>query len=143
MRTSSAIFLICAAVLTPTSDAPAQSADPAPNPPFRAEAAKKAKRTVKSANAGPAPQAVSAPSCARGKWKDDPVCFGENDPSALPTPSGVSGASHAGDVSLTPKADLNTTPRTQQDPISFTGNNPDPKPSSNTFGGGIGVNFPF
>jgi hypothetical protein len=25
--------------------------------------------------------------CARARWKDDPVCFGENDPSALPVPS--------------------------------------------------------
>jgi hypothetical protein len=49
--------------------------------------------------------------CARARWKDDPVCFGENDPSALPVPSaralGIgepSAETRRGDILLRPKS---------------------------------------
>jgi hypothetical protein len=102
-------------------------------------------QTSKSKRAKPAETAAKAPAplpCPRAKWKDDPVCFGSNDPAALPLPSSGSGggktASHAEDASISPKASVNMEP---QQPVF--GNNPNPHPSGNDFGGGLGVNFHF
>lgn len=48
--------------------------------------------------------------CARGTWKDDPVCFGEGEPNALPTPStnSVRSNSHSNELSIKPTANLNS-----------------------------------
>jgi hypothetical protein len=87
--------------------------------------------------------AKTALPCPRAKWKDDPVCFGENDPSALPLPSAQStppkeGSARAGDITVSPKAKVN---QESADPVY--GNNPNPNPSSSQFGGGLGVGFHF
>jgi len=132
LRSKSAMLMILAGALAGPGAARAE--DQPPRPVAKPHKAKTAKTQ---------PPSNPAPPCARGQWKDDPVCFGENDPSALPTPSSSGGASRAGDVTLTPKAAINGTPRAQQDPIPFSGNLPTPKPSNNDFGGGLGVNFPF
>jgi hypothetical protein len=140
-----AILLVWAVASQPASEALAQGDEAlqSQKTPTSSAPAKKTKPRAKGAAKLAPPSAPAAPPCARGQWKDDPACFGENDPSALPTPNGASAAGHAGDVSFTPKAGLNTAPRAQQDPIPFTGNSPSPKPSNNDFGGGVGVNFPF
>jgi hypothetical protein len=102
------------------------------------------KKQPKSAKPKPAPvAATTALPCARAKWKDDPVCFGENDPAALPLPSARSappkeGSTRAGDITISPKAKVN-----QETPQPIYGNSPDPHPSSSEFGGGLGVNFHF
>ncbi len=83
--------------------------------------------------------------CVGARWKDDPICFGENDPSALPLPSAGSGGAkdgapkhNNGDVTLTPKVGVNNP---TGEPVY--GNNPNPRPSDTNFGGGLGVNFHF
>ena len=117
--------------------APAASAKPA-------KKIKKAKPKAVAAMPKAAATPSAAPPCARGQWKDDPVCFGENDPRALPTPNARSGAreaAHVGDITSAPKAGVND--RSPQDPIPFEGNNPNPKPSGSDFGGGVGMKFPF
>jgi hypothetical protein len=80
--------------------------------------------------------------CPRAKWHDDPVCFGENDPAALPLPSAQSASGkeprHGEDVSVNAKAIVN---QPSQDPTYF--NNPNPRPSTSEVGGGVGLNFHF
>ena len=102
------------------------------------------KKKPKPAKVKPAPVAAkTALPCPRAKWKDDPVCFGENDPSALPLPSARStppkeGSTRAGDITISPKAKVN-----QNSPQPIYGNNPNPNPSTSQFGGGLGVGFHF
>ena len=102
------------------------------------------KKKPKPAKVKPAPVAAkTALPCPRAKWKDDPVCFGENDPSALPLPSAQStpakeGSTRAGDITLSPKARIN-----QNSPQPTYGNNPNPNPSTSQFGGGLGAEFHF
>jgi hypothetical protein len=102
------------------------------------------KKKPRAAKVKPAPVAATpALPCPRAKWKDDPVCFGENDSSALPLPSARStpakeGSIRAGDVTISPKAKVN-----QDSPQPTYGNNPNPNPSSSQFGGGLGVGFHF
>ena len=55
------------------------------------------KKKPKPAKVKPAPVAAKTDlPCPRAKWKDDPVCFGENDPSALPLPSAAIDAGQGG-----------------------------------------------
>ncbi len=102
------------------------------------------KKKAKPAKVKPAPVAATPGlPCPRAKWKDDPVCFGENDPSALPLPSARStpakeGSTRAGDITISPKARVN-----QDSPQPTYGNNPDPHPSTSEFGGGLGVGIHF
>jgi hypothetical protein len=102
------------------------------------------KKKPKRAKVKPAPVAATPGlPCPRAKWKDDPVCFGENDPSALPLPSAQStpakeGSIRAGDITISPKAKVN-----QESPQPVYGNNPDPRPSTSEFGGGLGVGIHF
>ena len=139
MRTRFFIILVAAFVAAP---ALAQS-----NEPPQVESNKpqvEPKKKPKPAKVKPAPVATT-PSlpCPRAKWKDDPVCFGENDPSALPLPSAQStpakeGSTRAGDITLAPKARVN-----QDSPQPTYGNNPNPNPSTSQFGGGLGAEFHF
>jgi hypothetical protein len=94
------------------------------------------------------PAAPAALPCARAGWKDDPVCFGENDPDALPVPSAQSGAAvksdpkHAQDMSITPKAGAGGSdpqPLYSVDPHA----NPSPRSNARELNGGIGVGVPF
>lgn len=126
-----------AAFLGGSATAQPQSGDsPAKDAPRRAVAAKKKKRVEEAAAKTPA-----ALPCARAQWKDDPVCFGENDPAALPLPSaqsGGGGAKRSEDVSISPKARVN---QAAPEPVYL--NNPSPKPSASEFGGGVGLDFHF
>jgi len=141
LGTGSAMLLICAMAVPPLGPALAQAPQAAPSSaPVKPARPKPPK--AKTAKAAPAP--TGAPPCARGQWKDDPVCFGADDPSALPTPSARSGkAARAGDILLEPKGGANLDPKAAQDPVSFTGNLPTPKPSNNDFGAGLGIKLPF
>lgn len=138
METKIFVILVAAFAAFGLRPALAQSVD-APQAPKS-----QPKKKPKPAKVKPAPVATtSALPCPRAKWKDDPVCFGENDPAALPLPSAQStppkeGSNRAGDISISPKAKVN---QNSQDPIY--GNNPNPNPSTSQFGGGLGVNFHF
>jgi hypothetical protein len=82
--------------------------------------------------------------CARARWKNDPICFGDNDPYALPVPSAQSGAAvkagprRAQDLSITPKAGLASSDRQP-----LYGVDPPPRYNAKEFSGGIGVGVPF
>ncbi len=138
MKTKTFIILVAAFATFALSPALAQSLD-APQ-----AATSQPKKKPKPTKARPAPvAATTALPCPRAKWKDDPVCFGENDPAALPLPSAQStppkeGSTRSGDISISPKAKVN-----QESPQPIYGNNPDPHPSTSEFGGGLGVNFHF
>jgi hypothetical protein len=115
----------------------AQSED-APQP-KSAAARRHAKPTAKPVAA----KAPDAPECSRGQYKGDPVCFGADDAAALPVPSSTSGSQNAApkrteDVTLSAKPRLN---QPSENPTYF--NNPNPRPSTNDVGGGVGVGFHF
>ena len=132
MRTRFFVILAAALVAAP---ALAQSVD-APQV--------ESKKKPKPAKVKPAPVAANAAlPCPRAKWKDDPVCFGENDPAALPLPSarstpGKEETTRAGDITISPKAKVN-----QDSPQPVYGNNPNPNPSTSQFGGALGVGIHF
>jgi hypothetical protein len=108
-----------------------------------AEALEKTSRAAIGAKAKK-PAAPAALPCARAGWKDDPVCFGENDPDALPVPSAQSGAAvksdpkHAQDMSITPKATA-----VGSDRPNLGGADPLPHYNAKELSGGIGVGVPF
>ncbi len=135
MRTKFFIILVAALAAFALRPALAQSVDAPQVEP---------KKKPKPAKVKPAPVAAkTALPCPRAKWKDDPVCFGENDPSALPLPSARStppkeGSARAGDITISPKAKVN-----QNSPDPVYGNSPNPNPSTSQFGGGLGVGFHF
>jgi hypothetical protein len=135
VRTRFFIILVAAFVAFALRPALAQSVDAPQVQP---------KKKVKAAKVKPAPVAATPGlPCPRAKWKDDPVCFGANDPSALPLPSARStpakeGSIRAGDITLSPKAKVN-----QDSPQPVYGNNPNPNPSTSQFGGGLGVGIHF
>ncbi len=88
---------------------------------------------------GKAAANLGAP-CSRGKWKDDPVCYGEGRPDALPTPSPGSAEPSGGinrDVSIRPRMNIN--PRTGAGVIYKS--NGDALGSD--FGAGVGMRLPF
>jgi len=116
--------------------AAAQSTDaPQPKPAARRSHAKPAAKPV-------AAKSPEAPDCPRGQYKGDPVCFGADDAAALPIPSSATGASGAPkrteEVTLSAKTRLN---QPTDSPTYF--NNPNPRPSTNDVGGGVGVGFHF
>lgn len=139
MRTRLFIILVAAFAALALRPAFAQSVD-AP----QVQPKKKPEQKPKQAKVKPAPvAATTALPCPRAKWKDDPVCFGENDAAALPLPSARStppkeGAARSGDITISPKMKVN-----QESPEPIYGNNPDPHPSTSEFGGGLGVGFHF
>ncbi|MFY9658090.1 MAG: hypothetical protein WAK01_16175 [Methylocystis sp.] len=90
-----------------------------------------------------AAKSPDAPECPRGQYKGDPVCFGADDAAALPVPSSTSGAQNTApkrteDVTVSAKPRLN---QPTESPTYF--NNPNPRPSTNDVGGGVGVGFHF
>ncbi|MGA9826386.1 MAG: hypothetical protein WBQ53_16350, partial [Methylocystis sp.] len=101
MRTKLFIILVAICAAIALRPALAQSVDAPQVQP---------KKKPKPAKVKPAPVAATpAIPCPRAKWKDDPVCFGENDPSALHLPSDQStpakeGSIRAGEITISPKA---------------------------------------
>ena len=86
---------------------------------------------------------LDAPDCPRAHYKGDPVCFGADDAAALPVPSSATGAAGTApkrteDVTLSAKTRVN---QPTDSPTYF--NNPNPHPSGNDFGGGVGLGFHF
>jgi len=86
--------------------------------------------------------AASSLPCPRAQWKDDPVCFGENDRDSLPVPDARGrqerAEHHSGDVSIEPKMGVN---RPAQPPVYI--NNPNPNPLGTQFGAGVDMKLPF
>ncbi len=83
----------------------------------------------------------SAAPCPRGAWKDDPVCFGENDPDILPTPKSASGkhmGANPGDVTITPQMSLNS--RTAAPGVVYKH---DGTALTSDVGSGVAVHLPF
>ncbi len=87
------------------------------------------------------PAASADAPCPRGKWKDDPVCFGEDDPNALPTPSATSAERTVGsktDVTIKPSVNLNS--RLTGPGVIYKH---DGTAVTSDFGGGVGLHLPF
>jgi len=135
LKTKLLLAALAAALLV--EPAAAQSEDaPQPKPSARRSHAKPAAKPVTA-------KSPDAPECPRGQYKGDPVCFGADDAAALPVPSSTSGPQNAApkraeDVTLSAKTKLN---QPTESPTYF--NNPNPRPSTNGVGGGVGVDFHF
>jgi len=126
------VQILLATALALGTAGPAQAQQPDASPPRKVKSHAKPKPAAKTGEALP---------CPRAKYPGDPVCFGVNDPAALPLPSAGSGAAaprRAEDPTITAHTKLNETNR---DPI--LGNNPNPHPSGNDFGGGVGLGVHF
>lgn len=86
----------------------------------------------------------SAP-CARGTWKDDPVCFGEGAQDALPLPSSraVEKEISSPDPAIKPTANLNPRPSgpgPYQAGVVYQSNG---NAVTNNYGGGVSLQLPF
>jgi len=95
--------------------------------------------------AAPAPQ--QAAPCARGTWKDDPVCFGEDEKDALPTPSAGSVTSDrpSNAPSIAPTAAINPRPSgpgggVYQSGVVYQSNG---NAVTSNYGGGVKLQLPF
>ena len=132
--------LLLAALAASLLLAPAAGrAEDAPAPEKIGSTAARRKPAKPSAPKPVAEKATDAPDCPRAQYKGDPVCFGAED-AALPLPSSGSARTpkHSEDVTLSAKTRVN---QPVESPTYF--NNPNPHPSGNDFGGGVGVGFHF
>ena len=98
------------------------------------------------AKTAPTPTAAAAPDCPRAAYKGDPVCFGEDDGSNLPTPS--AGAVDRGeskhDVRINDSVSVRgTTDIRSSDKNKYYLNNPQRSPHAQDVGGGAGVQYKF
>jgi hypothetical protein len=117
--------------------------DASPPPPAKKTDATAAHRkpAKRSAPTPVAQKPPEAPDCPRAQYKGDPVCFGAEDAAGLPLPSSRSGQAaprRTEDVTLSAKTRVN---QPTDSPTYF--NNPNPHPSGNDVGGGLGVGFHF
>lgn len=94
-----------------------------------------------------APEARQAAPCPRGTWKDDPVCFGEDDKDGLPTPSANSAPSEhrAPEATIKPTAAINPRPAgpggsVYQSGIVYQSNG---NAVTSNYGGGVTLQLPF
>jgi len=96
--------------------------------------------TALAAGAARTPPAAAAPApCARGTWKDDPVCFGETDADLLPTPSaGSTGRAAKTGPTLAPSVDLNR--QTSGPGVTYKH---DGSSVTQDYRGGMGLQLPF
>ncbi len=130
-----AIFLIALTTATLGVAAAQEAVSPATKPSTQPKRAKPKMAEAKAATS-------VKPSCPRGQWKNDPVCFGVNDPNALPTPAQIiGGRRRAGDNATKPKLILKPAPSKLQDPTPFEKNLPPPDHPPR--GGAVGLKFPF
>jgi hypothetical protein len=135
MRPRPTAFLFAAAFVIAVAG-PARAQDKPKHPRKPGSAAREAATPV----AQPAP-------CARGTWKDDPVCFGEGDRDALPVPSTASVPREraAAGPELKPMAKLNPHPTSpgggayQSDVVYQSNGNA----VTSNYGGGLSLHLPF
>lgn len=119
----------------------AEEASPPPSEKKAGPIAPRRTHAQTSASKAVAQKPAEAPDCPRAHYKGDPVCFGAEDDAALPLPSRASGDAapkRVEDVTLTAKTRLN---QPVESPTYF--NNPNPHPSVNDVGGGLGVGIHF
>jgi hypothetical protein len=125
-----ASFLVCAASVAYCQE----KLKPTPTAKNRVHAA-----TATDPKTGPAP-------CPRGTWKDDPVCYGEGAPDALPTPSANSTApssAPSNGPTIKPTANLNPRPGgpgPYQAGVIYQSNG---NAVTSNYGGGIKMELPF
>ncbi len=133
-------LVLCALAASLLAAPAAGRAEDAPASEQNGKTAARRKPAKPSAPKSVAEKPTNAPDCPRAQYKGDPVCFGAEDAGALPLPSSGSVASpkHSGDVSLSAKTRVN---QPVDSPTYF--NNPNPHPSGNDVGGGVGVGFHF
>jgi hypothetical protein len=97
------------------------------------------------ATAATDPKADAVP-CPRGTWKDDPVCFGEEAPDTLPTPSASSTApssESSNGPTIKPTANINPRPGgpgPYQAGVIYQSNG---NAVTTNYGGGIKMELPF
>ena len=137
------LLLAALAALLLAAPAAGMGEDASPPPPAKKTDATSAprKRAKPSAPKPVAQKPPEAPDCPRAQYKGDPVCFGAEDAAGLPLPSSRSGQAaprRTEDVTLSAKTRVN---QPTDSPTYF--NNPNPHPSGNDVGGGLGVGFHF
>ncbi len=135
-------LLVQVAALTLTCGVAAAQSDE-PTPKLSAKTAH-AKRTAPGKSEKN--EAAEAAPCPRGTWKDDPVCFGEGEKDALPTPSvsSVSSGAPSG-ASIKPTATLNPRPPgpgggVYQPGVIYQSNG---NAVTSNYGGGVKLDLPF
>jgi hypothetical protein len=83
--------------------------------------------------------------CARAAWKDDPICYGEGEPDALPLPSANS-AQHGNpspEPTIKPTANINPRPSgpgPYQAGVIYQSNG---NAVTSNYGGGVSLQLPF
>jgi hypothetical protein len=133
--------LLLAALAASLLAAPAEGRAEPPSPLEKSSKTASRRKPAKPVASKPvAEKPAQAPDCPRAQYKGDPVCFGAEDAAALPLPSSGSAGTpkHSEDVTLSAKTRVN---QPVESPTYF--NNPNPHPSGNDFGGGVGVGFHF
>ena len=142
MSSRANVFAACVAFVLAYGPAAGQAASSGDltQPPLAKSKSVKAKRAAaKEAKAKPATEAPAP--CARGQWKDDPVCFGEDDQNVLPTPAAGS-AERSGaaknEVGVKPMVNINS--RTSAPGVIYQSNG---NTVTSDFGGGVSLHLPF
>ena len=142
MSSRALVFVACAVMTCASGWASAQNLpadEPTQTTPAKTRSAK-AKRPA-SATTNAKPPAKAEPPCARGAWKDDPICFGEGDADALPTPSAGSGE-HVGagksEAIIKPMVNLNS--RSSGAGVIYK---PDGNAVTSDYGAGVSLHLPF
>jgi len=131
--------LAASLLLAPAAGVAEDASSPPPQKKIDATAARR-KREKPAAQKPVAQKPPEAPDCPRAQYKGDPVCFGAED-AGLPLPSSRSGQAsprRSEDVTVSAKTRVN---QPTDSPTYF--NNPNPHPSGNDLGGGVGVDFHF
>jgi len=130
--------LAASLLLAPTAGVAEDASPPAQK---KSDATAAGRKREKAAAPKPVAQKPpEAPDCPRAQYKGDPVCFGAED-AGLPLPSSRSvqaAPRRSEDVTVSAKTRVN---QPTDNPTYF--NNPNPHPSGNDFGGGLGVDFHF
>jgi hypothetical protein len=133
-------YAVIALALGPAAAAASANTELTHTPPDKAKSAK-AKRAASQMERKTKPAAEAQAPCARGTWKDDPVCFGEGDRNTLPTPSASSAESNGGaknDASVKPMVNINSRTSAPGAVYQSNGNS-----LTSDFGGGVSLHLPF
>jgi hypothetical protein len=98
------------------------------------------------AKSKPAPAAQAAPDCPRASYKGDPVCFGWDASTELPTPSANAiPREKSDDVRINEDVTVSgADPKVmKKTPVDQYLNNPNPNPRKQDVSGGAAVNYKF